>query len=132
GEAMSRLLAGLMREGDALPPATPRGFADLLDRLMLGETVRAGGATHPRLRIMGAIEARLVRADRLILGGLEEGVWPAGAPLVPFLSRPMRETLGLPSPERRIGLSAHDFAQAACARDVILLHTERREGAPAV
>ena len=44
----------------------------------------------------------------------------------------MRETLGLPSPERRIGLSAHDFAQAACAPDVILLHTERREGAPTV
>ncbi len=40
--------------------------------------------------------------------------------------------LGLPSPERRIGLAAHDFAQAACAPEVILLHTERREGAPAV
>jgi ATP-dependent helicase/nuclease subunit B len=94
--------------------------------------VRAGGATHPRLRIQGAIEARLVRADRLVVAGLEEGVWPGGAALDPFLSRPMRETLGLPSPERRIGLAAHDFAQAACAPEVILLHTERREGAPSV
>jgi ATP-dependent helicase/nuclease subunit B len=99
---------------------------------MEGETVRTGGATHPRLRILGAIEARLVRADRLVVAGLEEGVWPAGAPLDPFLSRPMRKALELPSPERRIGLSAHDFAQAACAPEVILLHTERREGAPSV
>ena len=132
GEAMARLLGGLMAEGDALPAVSPRQFADLLQRLMDGETIRAGGATHPRLRILGAIEARLVRADRLVLAGLEEGVWPGGAGIDPFLSRPMRETLGLPSPERRIGLSAHDFAQAACAPEVILLHTERREGAPAV
>ena len=132
GEAMARLLSGLISEGEALPAVTPRQFAELLQRLMDGETIRAGGATHPRLRILGAIEARLVRADRLVLAGLEEGVWPGGAGIDPFLSRPMRETLGLPSPERRIGLSAHDFAQAACAPEVILLHTERREGAPTV
>jgi len=131
GEAMARLLAGLIQD-DGLPPVTPRGFADLLERLTAGETVRSGGATHPRLRILGAIEARLVRADRLVVAGLEEGVWPRGAPLDPFLSRPMRQALDLPSPERRIGLSAHDFAQAACAPEVILLHTERREGAPSV
>lgn len=132
GEAVSRLLGALVRDGDTLPAVTPRQFADLFGKLMEGETVRSGGATHPRLRILGAIEARLVRADRLVVAGLEEGVWPGGAPLDPFLSRPMRQTLGLPSPERRIGLAAHDFAQAACAPEVILLHTERREGAPSV
>jgi ATP-dependent helicase/nuclease subunit B len=131
GEAMARLLAALIAD-QGLPPVSARGFADLLARLMDGETVRAGGATHPRLRILGAIEARLVRADRLIVAGLEEGVWPRAAALDPFLSRPMRKALGLPSPERRIGLSAHDFAQAACAPEVVLLHTERREGAPSV
>ena len=131
GEAMARLLAALIAD-EGLPPVNARGFADLLARLMDGETVRAGGATHPRLRILGAIEARLVRADRLIVAGLEEGVWPRAAALDPFLSRPMRKALGLPSPERRIGLSAHDFAQAACAPEVVLLHTERREGAPSV
>jgi ATP-dependent helicase/nuclease subunit B len=40
--------------------------------------------------------------------------------------------VGLPPPERRIGLSAHDFAQAACAPEAVLLHSERRGGAPAV
>ncbi len=132
GEAMARLLSGLIADSDGLPPATPRGFADLLSRLMDGETIRTGGASHPRLRILGAIEARLVRADRLVVAGLEEGVWPAGAPADPFLSRPMRKALDLPSPERRVGLAAHDFAQAACAPDVILLHTERRDGAPSI
>ena len=132
GEALGRLLSGLMRESDGSPAVSRRGFADLLARLMSGESIRAGGATHPRLRILGAIEARLTRADRLIVAGLEEGVWPQGAALDPFLSRPMRQALGLPPPERRVGLAAHDFAQAACAPEVILLHSERREGAPAV
>jgi ATP-dependent helicase/nuclease subunit B len=36
----------------------------------------------------------------------------------------MREGLGLPPPERRVGLSAHDFAQAACAPEVFLVHSE--------
>lgn len=132
GECLSRLLSGLMRESDGLPPTSARGFNDLFSRLVAGETIRAGTATHPRLRILGTIEARMTRADRLIVAGLEEGTWPQGAQLDPFLSRPMRKTLGLPPPERRVGLAAHDFAQAACAPEVILLHSERREGAPAV
>jgi ATP-dependent helicase/nuclease subunit B len=132
GEAAGQLLSALMTESAGLPEASPSGFAQLVEALMAGATVRTGGASHPRLRILGAIEARLVRADRLVLAGLEEGVWPQGAPIDPFLSRPMRKALGLPPPERRVGLSAHDFAQAACAPEVFLLHSERREGAPAV
>jgi ATP-dependent helicase/nuclease subunit B len=132
GECLGTLLSALIDDGVVLPDANPQAFADILNRLVNEETLRVGGATHPRLRILGAIEARLVRADRLVLAGLEEGVWPQGAPIDPFLSRPMREKLGLPPPERRVGLTAHDFAQAASAPDVILVHCERRGGAPAV
>jgi ATP-dependent helicase/nuclease subunit B len=131
GECAGDLVAALIGESDGLPEVTPRQFTDLVEGLLAGETVRAGGATHPRLRILGVLEARLIHADRLILGGLEEGVWPQAAPIDPFLSRPMREAQGLSSPERRIGLSAHDFAQAAAAGEVILLTTSRRSGAPA-
>ncbi|MDB5433386.1 MAG: hypothetical protein JWP35_4502 [Caulobacter sp.] len=132
GEATGGVLAALAGEGEALPPATAEGFADLLERLIGGESVRAPGAAHPRVRILGAIEARMTSADRLVLAGLEEGVWPRPAPVDPFLSRTMRTGLGLPPPERRIGLTAHDFAQAACAPDVILVHSQRRDGSPAV
>ena len=132
GEAAASLMAALIDESEGLPETTPAQFAELVEALLAGETVRAGAGVHPRLRILGTLEARMVRADRLVLAGLEEGVWPAPAPTDPFLSRPMRAAAGLPPPERRIGLSAHDFAQAACAGEVILLHCERRGGAPAV
>ncbi|GAA0642202.1 double-strand break repair protein AddB [Brevundimonas lenta] len=132
GEAASRLLSGLITDGAAFQPLSGHDFARMTSGLLTAEVVRTGGATHPRLRILGAIEARLARADRMILAGIEEGVWPRGAPVDPFLSRPMRKAMGLPPPERRIGLSAHDFAQSACAPEVILLHTERRGGQPSV
>lgn len=132
GTCAARLMAALMTEGSEAGTLNAAAFAELLGRLMGAEVVRTGGDAHPRLRILGAIEARLVRADRVILAGLEEGVWPRGGGTDPFLSRPMRKTLGLPPPERRIGLSAHDFAQIACAPEVYLLHTERRDNQPSV
>jgi len=132
GAAVAAVITSLMDETEALPPVTRAGFRDLLDGLLARAETRPGGASHPRLRVLGVLEARLVRSDLLILAGLEEGVWPALAPIDPFLSRPMREKLGLPAPERRIGLAAHDFAQAACAPDVVLLTCERRGGSPTV
>jgi ATP-dependent helicase/nuclease subunit B len=131
GECLARLLSGLIAQGSLLPRVTRQGFVSLMQRMISDETVRGGEAAHARLAIMGTLESRMTRADRLVLAGLEEGVWPRGAPIDPFLSRTMRRTLGLPSPERRVGLSAHDFAQAACAPEVVLVNSARREGAPA-
>ena len=132
GEAAAALMSGLIEGGASLGGIGVADFADLVHGLLNDETVRTGGATQPRLRILGAIEARLVRADRMILAGLEEGVWPNAAPVDPFLSRPMRSTLGLPPPERRLGQTAQDFVQAACADEAILVHSDRRGGQPAV
>ena len=132
GEAAAALLSGLIEGGAALGAVTPDDLSELVRDLLADTVVRTGGATHPSLRILGAIDARLVRADRMILAGLEEGVWPQGPPVDPFLSRPMRKALGLPPPERRTGQSAQDFVQAACADEAVLIHTERRGGQPAV
>lgn len=132
GEAAAALLAGLIEGGASLGDISRADFAELVRILLAEETVRTGGANQPRLRILGAIEARLVRADRMILAGLEETVWPNAAPTDPFLSRPMRKALGLPPPERRLGQTAQDFVQAACADEAILVHSERRGGQPAV
>ena len=85
-----------------------------------------------KLHIYGPLESRLMQADRIIVGGLIEGVWPPAPRIDPWLSRPMRHELGLDLPERRIGLSAHDFAQLLGTDDVILSHSAKAGGAPAV
>jgi ATP-dependent helicase/nuclease subunit B len=85
-----------------------------------------------RVRILGPLEARLQHVDRVVLGGLNEGTWPPETRSDPWLSRPMRLQLGLDLPERRIGLAAHDFAQALGTKEVILSRAAKVAGAPTV
>jgi ATP-dependent helicase/nuclease subunit B len=89
-------------------------------------------AGDPRIHIWGTLEARLQSVDLMILAGLDEGVWPAPIRTDPWLSRTMRAQIGLEAPERRIGLSAHDFVQAMCSPRVIVTRAERRGGTPTV
>jgi ATP-dependent helicase/nuclease subunit B len=95
-------------------------------------SVRPVQFEEPRLRIYGLLEARLIAHDRLVLGGLNEGVWPQVGQNDLWLSRGMRASLDLPSPERRIGLAAHDFAQGLGAKDVWLTRALKSNGAPGV
>jgi ATP-dependent helicase/nuclease subunit B len=89
-------------------------------------------STHPRLQILGLLEARLVEADRVVLGGLDETIWPPVAETDAFLNRPMRLKLGLTPPERRIGQTAHDFVQALGTADAIVTRARKRDGKPTV
>ena len=94
--------------------------------------VRAAFGRHPRLAILGPLEARLQRFDLTILGGLNEGTWPRRAGADPWFSRPMRATLGLEQPERSIGLAAHDFAMLAAGPRVLLTRALKADGAPTI
>jgi len=132
GEAAMRFIADLLAAAAGLPAMTGAGYASLLSSLMVGQVVRPAFGLHPRLHIWGPLEARLQQADLVLLGGLNEGTWPAAADADAWLSRPMAARLGLPAPERRIGLAAHDFAQAACANEVILTRAAKVEGTPTV
>lgn len=132
GDALARMIATRRDDGDELPPATLAQLPDLFDELLAGIVVRPRHGRHPRLAILGPLEARLQRADRLVLGGLNEGTWPATVDTGPWLNRLMRRSLGLPQPERRIGQAAHDFAQAFAAEEVFLVRSNRVGGAPTV
>ncbi|MCB1496401.1 MAG: double-strand break repair protein AddB, partial [Bauldia sp.] len=130
GEALARLLAGLT-EGPDLS-LRPMEFPPLLATLMGDVSVSRPPGADPRIHIWGTLEARLQSADLLILGGLDEGVWPAETRTDPWLSRSMRAEIGLPPPERRIGLAAHDFLQGFAAPRVIVTRAEKRGGTPTV
>ncbi len=103
----------------------------LIEALLEGKTFRPSYGLHPRLHILGPLEARLQHYDRLILGGLNEGSWPSLPSADPWMSRPMRIKFGLPLPEQRIGQSAHDFMQYFCANEVVLTRSRKIDGAEA-
>lgn len=132
GEAAALFFLELREFQDLLPAVTAQDYLTILEQAMQAVSVRPAFGLHPRLMILGQLEARLVEADVMVLGGLNEGTWPPAPPTDPWMSRPMRKRFGLPSPERSIGLSAHDFAQALCAEKVILTRSLRVGGAPTV
>ena len=107
-------------------------FAPLVIQLLQTTTHRLRFGSHPRLHILSPMEARLLHFDRVILGGLNEDSWPESTPLDPWLSRPMRTSLGLASAERRIGQSAHDFCQQFASKEVFLTRAKKNNGVQSV
>ena len=72
------------------------------------------------------------RADLVICGGLVEGTWPAAPSSDPVLAPAVLRALGIPGADFRIGLSAHDFAAALGAPEVVLSHAARDTAGPTV
>ncbi|WP_112662071.1 double-strand break repair protein AddB [Microvirga flavescens] len=107
----------------------PSFFKALAQQRALSPAPRS---THRRIKILGLLEARLLSADRIVLGGLDEGTWPPRTVTDAFLNRPMRARVGLMPPERRIGQTAHDFVQALGTHDVVITRAQKRDGSPTV
>lgn len=132
-----RAAADLFAEMEAAAPegprqADPRALPALLDHMLSGVAVRPPQGGHPRIAILGLIEAQLVQADIMVLGGLNEGTWPGLPAPDPWLAPRIRRELGLPGLETRIGLAAHDFAGALGAPHVLITRARRGSGGPAV
>ena len=132
GEGASQLLGQLLGAAGIVPALSPPHYVPLLRMLMKSVTVRPRYGVHPRLSIMGQVEARLYCADLVILGGMNEGTWPALPAHDPWMSRPMRREFGLPSPEKALSLASHDFVQAASAPEVVLTRAQKVDGTPTV
>jgi ATP-dependent helicase/nuclease subunit B len=132
GNAAAEFVAALEDAAADLPPIESSSYPVLFRALAEGPKVRPVFGRHPRLAILGPLEARLQSFDTIVLGGLNEGTWPQSAATDPWLSRPMRKALGLEQPERAIGLSAHDFASLAAGPRVILTRSQKTDGSPTI
>jgi ATP-dependent helicase/nuclease subunit B len=131
GEALSLFIAEL---ADAAPSQAIDGadYPVLFEAALAGRVVRPRWGRHARLQILGTLEARLQSADLVVLGGLNEGTWPAQTGHDPWMSRPMRAAFGLPPLEAAIGQAAHDFASAIMAKEVVMTRAVKVEGTPTV
>ena len=111
---------------------SPADYSAFLKNIMSRKEVRNAQTPHPNILIWGTLEARVQGADLLILAGLNEGTWPEAPKPDPWLNRALRHQAGLLLPERRIGLSAHDFQQAIAAPEVWMTRSIRSDDAEAV
>lgn len=103
----------------------PTAYRDLFFSILNKEQVRDPITPHPGVMFWGTMEARVQGADRVILAGLNDGTWPELPGPDPWLNRKMRQEAGLLLPERRVGLSAHDFQQAIATKEVFITRSTR-------
>ncbi len=125
GREARRIMDELQREAPHAGSLSPADYRDLFNAVLARGEVRDPTQPDPRVRIWGTLEARVQGVDLAILAGLNEGTWPEAPAPDPWLNRKMRHDAGLLLPERRIGLSAHDFQQAVAAREVVLSRSIR-------
>lgn len=132
GREALRVMSELKNHADAGGELSPREYRQLLGSVLTAGEVRDRDKGHPHVLIWGTLEARVQSADLVILAGLNEGTWPEASAPDPWLNRPLRMQAGLLLPERRIGLSAHDYQQAVCAPNVVLSRAIRSDEAETV
>ena len=132
GSALARLLDELKASAYADLEFDAFEYAQFFSQISAETSVRRFARHHPRLAILGLLEARLLHADVMILAGCDEKVWPPQSTTDALLNRAMRDKLGLSSPERRLGQTAHDFTQAFCQSRVLISRAKKRGGEPTV
>ena len=132
GRSARKTVDELVQESGSGGEMNARDYADMFGAILSRQEVRNPDTPHANILIWGTLEARVQGADLLILAGLNEGRWPEAPSPDPWLNRQMRLKSGLLLPERRIGLSAHDFQQAIAAPEVWLTRSIRSDDAQTV
>lgn len=132
GESAAKFIGDLYQQAEVLGEIDTVEYLGLLEAMMAGVTVRPKFGTHPRLKILGPIEARLTHFDTVIIGEVNEGSFPKLATSDPWMSRPMKKDFGFPMPEKAIGVLAHDFCQLLANSQVYISRADRVQGTPMV
>lgn len=132
GESGAAFMADWLEKAEVLGEIEPSEYLSLFEAMMSGLMVRYKQNAHPRVRILGPMEARLNHYDEIILGGFNEGVWPVLPESDPWLSRPMKKEFGFEQPEKQIGVLGLDFANLLGAKRVYLTRAGMSSGTPTI
>ncbi len=132
GREARRVCDLITQHADAGGDLSPRDYVSFFNTVLNGAEVRNPDIAHPQVLIWGTLEARVQGADLIILGGMNDGTWPETPKPDPWLNRVLRQKAGLLLPERRIGLSAHDYTQAIAGPQVWITRSDRSEDAQTV
>lgn len=130
GRAAASLLSKILQQASIIGSIDPNQYSGFLTALLASVMVRSNYNSHPRIKILGPIEARYNHFDTIIIGSVNEGVWPLMSAGDPWLSRPMKKEFGMPLPEKAVGVMAADFSQLICAPEVYVTRAARSAGTP--
>ncbi len=133
--AVAGLLAALEQAAPWLDDAPLAVIAAGIDSLLADPSleVRPHRQRHLPVRLVGLVEARLERVDRLFLAGLAQDVFPGRLPRPLLLSDPVRRALDLAHWRVRAGRDAELFLRLLHgAPEVTVTWPAERDGQPSL
>lgn len=130
GKSAAELFGTLLQQTDMAGNIVPEEYLNVFTLLLSTKNVRYNYGTHPRLKILGPIEARFNRYDTIVIGAVNEGFWPEFPKSDPWLSRPMKNSLNMSLPDKEIGIAGFDLCQLMCADNVFITRANRSNSSP--
>ncbi|MCM1324572.1 MAG: PD-(D/E)XK nuclease family protein [Acetobacter sp.] len=130
GKCAAQFITKMLESAAVLGKIAGKDYLPLFSELMALESVRTNYGTHPRIHILGPIEARLNHFDYIILGEVNEGIWPKPAQADMWMSRPMKKDFGFNLPEKNIGILGADLCGFLASDNIIMTRAERIDGTP--
>ena len=132
GESCSNFLKMLINNSEGMGDINCSSYQKFFSELLNEESFVGNNTSHSKLKILSPIEARLTYHDIVILGGLNEGVWPEELKTGPWLNLEMRNSLGLPKLDNKIGQSASDLCHGLGAKEVLLTRSIKENRNPSI
>ena len=130
GKHTAKFLTSILNSSNVLGDISGKDYLSFFSELMSTDSLRSSHGSHPRLKILGPIEARLNSFDYIILGEMNEGIWPKADKADMWMSRPMKKDFGLSLPEKNVGILASDLCSFLGCKNVILTRADRIDGTP--
>ncbi len=132
GQDLSTVLSRLANEADVAGTMDVAEYRGVFRKLTIESNPYEQAINQKDVVIWGGYQVRDRIMDLVILGSLNEGVWPPARRGDVWLNRAMRRQIGLGLPERQNGLAAHDFQQAVAAPEIVLSRSLRDGEQPTV
>lgn len=132
GRVCAKMIADILENAPTLGNIKPKEYLSFLEAFMSSTMVRQNFQTHPKLKILGPIEARFNQYDLTIIGGLNDGTWPLLGSNNPWLNEGMKKDLGLNLNITKTGILANDFSSFLCNSKVVLTRSKKVEGTPMI
>lgn len=130
GRAAAAFFADFVNKSENIEQIFTNDYLPFLTTVMTEQNVRMRYGYHPRIKILGPIEARLCNYDTVIIGEVNEGIWPKLPPEDMWMSRSMKKDFEMAPAERSIGVCAADFAHLMNAPKVYLTRAQKIDGEP--
>lgn len=130
GEGSMEPALEALEAADMFGPLALDAFAALLRQTLEAAWRGPQFSAHPRLFMLTPVEARLQAFEHVVLGNMQDAIWPGERAQSPWLNLAQQAQLGLPGAKDHAALMAHDVLLLGSAPSVLLTWRQRDGGSP--